>query len=354
MTAGETARDPGRVLRELARDYAHVNWAYFRDRLQPIPLSLSDEHSRLGCFIADPRRIELARSLVMSQSWGIVLEVLKHEMAHQFVHEVLGHQDESSHGPSFQNVCERLGIDARATGLPAGSAAHRSPVIDRIKKLLALATSPNQHEAEAAMRAAHRLMLQHNLQHVSPEAGGDSYAFRHLGRYTGRVSEADRLLAGLLGEFFFVQPIWVSVFRVEDEKRVSVLEVTGRPDNLDMAEYVHGFLCHAAESLWREHKRERGIRGNADHRAFLAGVMRGFSDKLRAERKVEEASGLVWVGDPQADRYFRTRHPRTRTTSYGSSLGSDAGRHGRAAGRELVLNKPLVKGASATTRALPK
>jgi hypothetical protein len=290
---------------------------------------------------------------VINQSWGVVLEVLKHEMAHQFVYEILGQQDESSHGPSFQRTCERLGIDPRATGLPS-ERPHRIPILDRIKKLLALATSPNQHEAEAAMRMAHRLMLRHNLQDVSPDAGADAYAFRHLGRSSGRVSESDRLLAGLLGEFFFVQPIWISVFRVEDQKRVSMLEITGRPENLEMAEYVYGFLQHAAESLWREHKRAHGIERNIDRRAFLAGVMRGFADKLRAERKAEHALGLVWIGDPRANEYFRRRHPRVRTTSYGHTAGSDAGKYGRAAGRELVLNRPLTRGASARVRALPK
>jgi predicted SprT family Zn-dependent metalloprotease len=351
-------RDPpddfSHVLRELTRDYASINWAYFRNRLQPTPLSLSDDRSRLGCFVPEPRRIELSRDLIAKQSWGAVVEVLKHEMAHQFVYEVLGHHDEPSHGPSFQRVCEQLGIDPHASGIPT-DAPLRTPILERIKKLLALASSPNEHEAETAMRMAHRLMLQHNLSHVSAEpAVGSAYGFRHLGRYSGRVWESDRLLAGLLGEFFFVQPIWVSVFRVADDKRVSVLEVTGRPDNLDMAEYVHGFLQHASESLWREHKRLQGIRSDVDRRAFLAGVMRGFADKLRAERKVQEASGLVWVGDPVANQYFRRRHPRVRTTSFGTSVGTDAGKHGRAAGRELVLNRPLVRGNSATPRALPK
>lgn len=345
--------DLSKLVRELAREYADINWACFRNRLQPIPLSLSDTQSRLGCFIPDPRCIELSRELVLTRTWGTVLEVLKHEMAHQFVHEVLGHRDESSHGPSFQRTCEQLGIDARATGLPLESSRH-SVILERIKKLLALASSPNQHEAETAMRMAHRLMLRHNLEHATSDGVSGSYAFRHLGRATGRVPESERLLAGLLGEFFFVQPIWISVFRVEDQKRGRMLEITGRPENLDMAEYVYGFLQHAGESLWRAHKRAHRLERNVARRAFLAGVMRGFADKLRAERKSEEASGLVWVGDPRAHEFFRRRHPRVRHTTYGSSSGSDAGKHGRAAGRELVLNRPLTKGAGATIRALPK
>lgn len=341
------------LLRELAREYTEINYTYFGNRLEALPLSLSEDRGRVGCFVPEPRRIELSRDLVLNHSWGDVVEVLKHEMAHQFVHEILGHHDESSHGPSFQRTCERMGIDPNATYQPT-SGPSRSPILDRIKKLLALANSPNRHEAETAMRMAHRLMLRHNLQHVSTDAVSGEYGYRHLGRPTGRVFECDRLLASVLGQYFFVQPIWISVFRVSDQKRASVLEIIGRPENLDMAEYVFSFLQRAGEALWSEHKRENGIKRDADRRAFLAGVMHGFADKLRAERKHEEASGIVWVGDPRANEYFRKRYPRIRHTSHGSTGGTEAGRYGRKAGRELVLHRPLAKGASGTTRALPK
>ena len=349
----ERSFDTAPTLRELAKEYGSINWAFFGNRLQPVPLSLSDDTSRLGCFRRDPRRIELSRELVLQRAWGVVVEVLKHEMAHQFVIEVLGHADEASHGPSFQRVCERLGIDARASGVPEPAPEH-SAILERVRKLFALAGSSNQHEAENAMRMAHRLMLKHNLQRPSDGEAPGAFGFRHLGKPTGRISEAESVLAGLLGEFFFVQPIWVSVYRVEDQKRASVLEVTGRPENLAMADYVYGFLQSSAEALWREHKRKHCIRRDAERRAFLAGVMRGFAEKLRSERKAAESTGLVWVSDPVADRYFQRRHPRVRNTSYSSSANSLAGHHGRAAGRELVLKRPLGQGPSKTVRALPK
>jgi hypothetical protein len=339
------------VLRELALEYAELNRSYFRSQLRPIPLSLRDGASLLGCFVSDPRRIELSRTLVMSEPWGSVIEVLKHEMAHQFVIEVMHEDAESSHGPRFQRLCEQLGIDPRGSGLPDAS-PERSPILDRIRKLFALAGSSNQHEAEAAMRMAHRLMLKHNLERPHSD-DVHAYGFKHLGRYTGRISEAENLLAGLLGEFFFVQPIWVSVYRVEDQKRVSVLEVTGRYENLAMAEYVYGFLQSAAENLWREHKHAHDIRRDGERRVYLAGVMRGFAEKLRSERKAAEATGLVWVADPRAQRYFKRRHPRVRTTQRYSSEHREAAAHGRAAGRSIVLNQPLGRGPSKKIRALP-
>lgn len=341
------------ALRALAADYTQLNWSLFGDQLKPAPLFAASGASRLGYWRPEPRGIALAESLLLEGSWGQVLEVLKHEMAHQFVDEVLGITDESAHGPSFQQTCQRLGIDASSAGLGPTSAHPQGGVQGklqrRVAQLLALADSPNKHEAEAAMRAAHRLMLQHNIEGAADDA---DFGFLHLGRATGRSTEAERALAGLLGEFFFVQPIWVSVFRVEDQKRANRLEITGRRENLAMAEYAYHFLLHAADALWNDHKRARGIRGNGDRQAYRAGVVRGFADKLREERTQQRGRGLVWVGDARADAHFRRRHPRVRTTSARSTGATHAAGEGRAAGRGLVLNRPLDGGARKGPRRL--
>lgn len=347
------------ALRALAADYTQLNWSLFAELLQPVPLSLSGAEGRLGAFQREPRGIELSRALVMGQPWGQVQEVLKHEMAHQFVDEVLGIRDEAAHGASFRRVCAERGIDSRASGAPSdASAASTGGPLQRVRKLLALADSPNRHEAEAAMRTAHRLMLKHNLQAVAQERGGagageGDYGYRHLGTPTGRSTAAERAVGGLLGEFFFVQPIWVSVFRVRDGKRVNVLEVTGRPENLAMAEYVYDFLLAAADRLWLAHKRTHGIRRNADRQAYRAGVVLGFADKLRAERTAQHGAGLVWVGDAAADAHFRARHPRVRTTRRGSAARNEAAGHGRRAGQGLVLNRPVGGGAGNRGHLLP-
>ena len=204
------------------------------------------------------RTIEMSRPLVSEQPWGAVVEVLKHEMAHQYVHEVLRRDDETPHGAAFQEACARLGIDARAAGMPETPAeatdGRSDRIVERIARLLALAESPNVHEAEAAMAAAQRLMLKHNLEVVALARGARTTGYRHLGKPTGRVSEAERLLAMILGKHFFVEVIWIPVYRPLEGKRGSVLEVCGTPANLEMAD-VRARLPHqTAERLWREHK----------------------------------------------------------------------------------------------------
>src|SRR5206468_1286250 len=139
------------------------------------------------------RTLELARALVLEQPWGVVREVCKHEMAHQFVDEVLGIRDESAHGPAFEALCRQHGIDASASGLPVASgAAAGSVVLRRIARLLALATSPNVHEAEAAMQQARRLMLEHNIDAAAAQAR-EGFAFRHVGAPRRRIDAHEQV-----------------------------------------------------------------------------------------------------------------------------------------------------------------
>jgi hypothetical protein len=334
------------LLRALKAAWRDLNDSLFKGKLRAPQLVLSDAESRLGQWQPQPRIIEMGRAFVLDAGWGAVLEVLKHEMAHQYVTEVMGDPDGGGHGGAFRDLCERLAIDGRAAGIPV-SEPEQPRVLQRIAKLLALAGSANQHEAELAMAEAQRLMLAHNLESAATRA----YHFRHLGRATGRVMEHERVLANLLSDHFFVEVIWVPVWRPREGKRGSVLEVCGAPVNLEMASYVHDFLSRTAERLWDEYRRARQL-SNRDRRTFLSGVMTGFKDKLDAQKTRNRVAGLVWVGDGDLSRYFRRRHPHIRWTHYRGNRASEAHAHGRAAGRELVLHRPMTSGPSGAPKLL--
>lgn len=341
-----TAELEAALVREVRRMWVGYNILYFHRAMKPPRFDLGDEQTRLGSWNLGTRTLTLSRRLCREQPWGVVCEVLKHEMAHQYAHEVLGARDETAHGPAFRHVCERLRIDAASKGLPADHGdvdEGRSRVVRRIQKLLALAQSPNVHEAEAAMNAARRLMLEHNL--ATPADG--SYRFLQIGRVSGRIAEHERLLANLLAEHFFVEVIWAPAYDVPTGKNGRVLEVCGTEGNLEMAAWVHGFLLETAERLWREHRRAQGIRGDRDRQTYLSGVMRGFGDKLAEGARQCREEGLVWVGDPGVMTYMRARYPRMRTVRFGGRTISDAWEHGHAAGREIVLHKPVTASGEA-------
>jgi hypothetical protein len=332
------------LIRELVAEWRRINAIYFKDALTLPSIELSTGVP-LGRWVDRGRILELSRAMILEQPWGVAVEVLKHEMAHQYVHEVLTGVDESAHGPAFRDVCARLGIDAAAAGMPRPHVeASEARAIERIARLLALAESSNVHEAEAAMSAAQRLMLKHNLSVTHEAAVRAGYSFRHLGRPSGRVTESERILASILAKHFFVEVIWIPVYRPLVGKRGSVLEICGSPANLEMAEYVHSYLTHAADRSWDEHKRVTGIRSNRDRRTFLAGVMTGFEGKLAREAKKHQSEGLVWVKDADLSGFFRRRHPHIRNVRYGGMRKNETWEHGREAGRKLILHRAVKDG----------
>ena len=62
------------------------------------------------------------------------------------------------------------------------------------------------------MAAAQRLMLKHNLDAVRTNAARD-VRLRPPRPAHGRVGEHERLVAMILGKHFFVEAIWVPVYR---------------------------------------------------------------------------------------------------------------------------------------------
>ena len=340
------------LVRELRTAYTWQNHVRFRDRLSPAVIVLSDAATRLGRWSFATRTIELSRPLVLERPWHEVISVLEHEMAHQYVEEVLRVRDETAHGETFRRVCIERGIDGRAAGAPFATSSSSSPTgtvagvevdraLDRIRKLLALAGSPNQHEAEQAMRKAHELMLRHN---VDATTGSREYEVRHLGDPEKRSSRVEVDIVALLSEYFFVKVIRVPVYLPRLGKTGSAYEIAGTRSNVEMANHVYAFLLATADRLWRENRGDARVRSGRDRLSYQSGVIRGFREKLGAERVELKGTGLIWIGDPKLDDFYRARHPRIVTRRSSVQLNG-AHMAGREAGRTVVLHRP-VEGSS--------
>jgi Protein of unknown function (DUF2786) len=339
------------LVRELQERFDWENRARFASRLRRPMLVLSDAETRLGRWVSATRTLELSRVLVLNRPWLEVTSVLEHEMAHQFVDEVLDVQGETAHGETFRKVCAERGIDARAAGAPEPVSDEELHATDRIRKLLALAGSSNQHEAELAMRKAHELMLRHNIEstRVLAERG---YEVRHLGDPTRRGTRVEGAIVGILIEYFFVKAIRVPVYLPHLGTRGLVHEIVGTPSNVEMATHVYAFLLATAERLWHANRDDARVRSGRDRLAYQSGVIGGFREKLMFERTgLERGQGLVWVGDGQLEGFYRKRHPWV-TTRRSQVRFTGAHLAGREAGRTVVLHKPVSSGPTGTGRKL--
>lgn len=330
------------LLSALQRDWHQLNSERFRSALKLPVLGLTGDGTtagrNLGLWSSSGRTLHLDRRFVLSAPWTSVREVLLHEMAHQFVDEIYKVRDEAAHGQTFKDVCARFGVDARASGVPEPADDAPTPrIIERVRKLLALGKSANQHEAEAAMNAAQALLLKYNLDaSATAEA---RVVWKTVGQPGMRHTEDEKLLGAILTKHFFVKGLWINVFLADRRDWGSVLEVSGTTENVEMAVYVHGFLQDTTLRLWEQH----GVGHTRTALArFRAGAYQAFFQKLTEQATRHAETGLVWVGDPRVEDWFEQRHPNIRQVrTQGFRRDSDY-QQGKEVGRGIVLNRPIA------------
>lgn len=339
-----------RWLAALRETWCQINRTDLQGRLREPLFVLDDAATRLGRYEATTRTLGVSVDhIVAAPIWRDVERTVRHEMAHQVVIELFGATGTAAHGEAFRRACRLLRIDDEGA-VGAARTPEELRVLDKIRKLLALAGSPNQHEAEVAMATASRLLLRHNLSLADTTTPHD-YAARTLGGPTARVGLDLKLVATILQEHFFVSCIWLASFAPISGKSAKMLEIMGRPHNLELAAYAHDFLLATVDRLWESYRATLpiGRAGQATRNAYRAGVLLGFREHLDGQRTSHREEGLVWVGDPGLGDFFARRYPRTRTLGASTYRPGEAHEHGRADGRKVRI-RPGIGGAPATSR----
>jgi len=192
-------------------------------------------------------------------------------------------------------------------------------------------------------------MLRHNLD-AADAAAERTFEVRHVGDPSRRGTQVEAAVVGLLTEFFFVRALRLPVYLPRARKRGHVYELCGTRGNLDLAVYVHDFLLRTASRLWTERRADPRVR-RRDRLAYQTGVIRGFHDKLRADRRSLAGTGLVCRPDAALTDFFDRRNPRTRSRRAPAPT-SAAHLAGREAGARVILHRPID--ASPTATAAPR
>jgi hypothetical protein len=323
----------------------YYNHLYLREALKRPVIRLMPLAGALGKWDAAARTLTLSLSHIEQDDWFAVMDTLRHEMAHQYVDEVLGPVNETAHGRAFQEAGRKLRCGHKASErVPPPAEEERA--LRRLKKVLSLAASPNEHEARRAVQKARELMLKYNLDRVEADRERD-FSCLALGPVKARHTAAELRMASLLGRFFFVEVLWQHTYDARRDRAGTVLTVYGTPPNLDMAHYVYDFLWTVMGSLWARYRESRRLPDQRQRQRYFAGVLDGFYRKLEGQdRALRGTRALVWRGDPRLTAYFRYLNPRVRT-SYGAGVtAGESYRAGVDDGRRVNLHRPIEQAAS--------
>lgn len=315
----------------------------------PLNLVCFEGDSRWAYFDARFYQIGINTRLVGQLKDSVLRDLLRHELAHYLTQIYYG--EVQAHGPEFHAVCQRYGWPtevARASGdLFAEHAARTGDLVsdalvEKVKKLLALATSDNPHEAELATLKANQLILRHHLGRAQLEDSEAELCVLTVMK-SGRKSALMVAIYDILTHFM-VKPL---LHYGKGEVR---LEVIGDRSQVRLADYVAGFLQRELEQLWLR----SGLKGMRAKNSFFTGIARGYRAKLESARKsypLEDQRALVVVEKVQEGRIqqFMGGFGSSRT---GQILDGGALERGKLAGMNLNIHAGLKNGEGKTL-ALP-
>jgi len=357
-----------RILHGLAWEWKTALWVLkpSHQRLMRLPLfSLREMTKRLGSWSRERREICLSRNLVLNHPWDAVREVLLHEMAHQFAEEALGACKEPPHGPKFLRACHLLRANPRASGtyrplderLSRESPSPEDKIMVRVKKLMALAESKNQHEAELAMAKAHELIGKYNLELLA-HSEDRHFASLFVGKPALRRFREDYHLARLLQDFYFVYGLWVPAYVLEKGKMGRVLEISGTPQNTKIASYIHDFVQYYVDCQWETYNEDKAL-NRYRKTDFAVGIIEGFRSKLKQQvkgkKQVIEERGLIKLEDPLLLAYAAHRYPYTTSFKRGGGSQDDGIlRDGMKVGKNMVISKGITEKAGSERLLLEK
>lgn len=348
-------------LRQLHREHGDICLLYGVDLETPVMKLTSSRH----CFgVWDPvkRSIGISVHLVASGRWDLVIQVLKHEMAHQMSTDLFGVRRQD-HGEVFQRCARMIGLDPAWCGAsgdlasgPAFSPASANTeagrrVLARIQKLLALAGSDNEHEAALAMQKARALQTAWNLEQV------EECQYRSVVITTGRKRLAGHQLAiaGLLADFFQVRVIVSTLFDPAVGESFKTFELLGRDENVLIAEHCYHFLENRLHVLWQENRARFRGNGLRARNSYYLGLLKGFREKLQAQDQesagqaslqvsAEKARALQVAADARLEAWVRFRFPRLATRrGRRRTVYRDSFEEGRVAGRNLTLHRTVAE-----------
>lgn len=359
--------------RQLQREFAHICFQHSLYLTPPV-IEIIDSVTVFGHWRATGRTIGISRHLIVNHGWDVTVNVLKHEMAHQICNEVF-HAQGRPHDLDFHRACDMLGLPKKycravidVTGLSAempGTSAGldgRGRLIEKIRKLLALSTSTNEHEAQVALQMAVRIMEKHRFDEADIEEEGNEAIYRILPTGKKRVATYQRLITSLLSRYFQVTVIHSQLYDPVVDQVCRTFEIFGRRDHVEIAEHCYHFLENRLVSLWRAY--QNNIAGSARNskNSYYLGILHGFHANLEEIRQKEVTGEIAGRTGPDemvsahppaiqkdkaVEECLRRRYPRLqRQKNKNSRVSLSIFNQGVMAGREITLNTAIPRGNS--------
>lgn len=342
-----------------------------RLHLNPCLITIEETDQYWGQWNQKLRKISIALRLIESHEWHDVVGVLRHEMAHQYVDEVLRLKEpmDRPHGILFQQACLKVGVpyfyatasvnlaqntlDWRQTA----PSSEQERLLEKVRKLLNLASSNNEHEALLAMNRVREIYARYNLEKLKAASPTEFY---HSILQTGRkrLHTYEQKIMSILVNHYNVEVIVGSSYNAEKMTTQRTIEMIGRRENVLMAEYVFDFLKTLTTDLvLKKKKSQKGISQGVLN-TFHLGLLTGFDERLSEHTESQPTQEIknslaLFRQDPLLKKYISSIHPHlVRVSSQARLRDKNLFEQGKVAGRSITIHKPIETTATNSQKFL--
>ena len=324
----------------------------------PIHIACFEDPKILGYFDVESLLIGVNRSLMVGAGEEFLKNLLRHELAHYICYIRYG-RDVADHGKEYRQICQDYGwgkevfgakVDKKEFTLSLKLNRDEEKILSKIKKLMALGSSCNQHESDAATVKANELLIKYNLERAAlgalPEQDEEVF-------YGGVAAKAKRknatlyALASIL-QNFLVRPVF------SRKETHCALEVVGTRLNVELAIYVAHFLQHEFERLWKKVKKENPrLKGAIAKNSFIGGMAKGLEQKLkrpdvRPRPTATPNHGMAQV-ECSLERAVAMAYPNLNTAITQSKHCPQGAALGEQAGKTISIRPGLKEGEKGGT-----
>lgn len=232
-------------------------------------------------------------------------------------------------------------------------------LLKKVQKLLALATSSNEHESNVAAQKAQELIVKYNidLQQMNQQF---EYEW-HVLSDEPYLRVHQKFILPVLNSYFFVKTLLVPrvVGRTEvgARKIKTELKILGTPTNVIIADYMFNYLSETYQRLWLEYKKNNGL-DEKSRQAYYHGLTKGLREKLDEARKLSEEfkaeelanSQQMSIADAKAltvvktDLALESEFKKINTKTHraaGFSRDSEAEAAGHEHGKKINISRPI-------------
>jgi hypothetical protein len=224
-------------------------------------------------------------------------------------------------------------------------------IMAKIMKLLALAGSPNPHEAELAMQRAHELMAKYDIDMGDVKKDEKKYVDDICP--TGKTLFDEHLLvARICRDYFKIQYFIDGIADERGYRTGKGIRFVGKKHHVEISLYVFSFLVYNFRKIYKRTKREIEVR---DKRSFMHGLYDGLNQKLKqSNEKIKQEYGIVPIEDAELKSFVKENWKLGNLKRSNHGVNSDSYGKGVEKGKEIDIHGGIQAGKTAAgPKALP-